>query len=433
MAADPRRPASRAGRLHQALNGITLDTTPFRQSRNFRLLLGGQTINLIGSQMTLVAVPYQVYLLTHSNLAVGALALVQLVPLVTMYILGGTLADMMDRRRLMLITQALLLGTTSLFAIAAYMGRPPLWYLFVVAACAAGVQAVDNPTRRASIPRMVARDQLVNAFSLNSVLSQAGQIIGPGVGGLILARFGFGPTYTINVATFFISWWAVWSLSPLPPVDGAALRNPLPAVAESFRYLKSKPILLSNFVVDVNGQVFGLPKALFPAFATDVFHTGAIGLGLLNAAPAAGALLAALLTGWCSAVRRQGRMVVVLVGVWGGAIAVFGLAAHFFWLGLLMLAIAGAADTYTAVIRNTILQLVIPDQQRGRLSSISMLFTTGGPRLGNAEAGIVAQFTNVELSAVSGGLLTILGCAVIAFAIPVYWNWDAQTAVEYTG
>jgi len=381
----------------------------------------------------MVAVPYQVFLLTHSSLAVGALSLLQFFPQMCMYVLGGTLADMMDRRRLLLITQSLLAGTTALLAVGAFLGRPPLWYIFVVAACAAGIQSVDNPTRRAAIPRLVPRDQIANAFSLNQVLSQVGQIAGPAVAGLVLATSGFGAAYSINLATFLVSMFAISRMSTMPPTDGAGLRNPLTAIGESFAYLKDKPILLSNFLVDVNGQVFGLPKALFPALATDVFRNGAVGLGLLNAAPGVGAVLAAFLTGWCGRMRHQGRAVVILVAVWGAAIAVFGVATHWFWLGLLLLAIAGAADTYTAVIRNTILQLVIPEEMRGRLSSISMLFTTGGPRLGNAEAGAVAQLTNLEFSIVSGGLLTVLGCAVIGFAIPVYWNWDAQGAVEYTG
>jgi len=209
------------------------------------------------------------------------------------------------------------------------------------------------------------------------------------------------------------------------------LRNPLGAIAESFAFLKGKPILLSNFVIDVNGQIFGLPKALFPALATTVFRNGAAGLGLLYAAPGVGALLGAFLTGWCGRVRHQGRAVITLVGVWGLAIAVFGLFTRFFWLGLLMLAIAGAADMFSAVMRNTILQLVIPDRLRGRLSSVSMMTTTGGPRLGDAEAGAMAALTNPQISVVSGGLLTVAGCVIVGLAIPVYWNWDARAPVQY--
>lgn len=433
MTHDPRPPrGDRLSRLHGVFKGITLDPTPLRQSRNFRLLIGGQTVNLIGSQMTLVAVPYQIFLLTHSSLAVGALGLFQFLPQMCMYLVGGSLADMMDRRRLLLVTQSLLAFTALLLAVAAFLGRPPVWYIFAVAVCAAGIQSVDNPTRRASIPRLTSRDQIANALSLNAVLNQIGQISGRSVAGLVLAKTGFGAAYAINVVTFLASIAAISMMSPMPPEEGGGLRNPLPALVEGFAFLKGKPVLLSNFVVDLNGQIFGLPTALFPALATDVFRNGAAGLGLLYAAPGVGALVAALLTGWCGRLHRQGRVVIILVAVWGAAIAVFGLVTHFFWLGLLLLAVAGAADTYTAVIRNTILQLIIPDRMRGRLSSASMMFTTAGPRLGNAEAGAVAQLTNVQFSVVSGDVLTVLGCAAIGLMIPMYWNWDAQAAVQYT-
>ncbi|HTE84429.1 MAG TPA: MFS transporter [Dehalococcoidia bacterium] len=411
--------------------GVTIDPTPLRESRNFRLLLGGQSINLVGNQISMVAVPYQVFLITHSSLAVGALSLMQFLPLMCMYLIGGSLADMVDRRRLMLITQTLLACTAALLAVGAFLGHPPLWYIFAIAICAAGIQAVDNPTRRASIPRLVPRDQIANALSLNQILSQLGQIAGPAVGGLLLAKAGFGTAYAVNFATFLVSIVAVSMMSPLPPEAGTGLRNPIGAIGESFAFLRDKPILLSNFVVDVNGQIFGLPKALFPALATNVFRNGPAGLGLLYAAPGVGALLGAFLTGWIGRVRRQGRTVVILVAIWGIAIAVFGLFTQFFWLGLLMLAVAGTADMFSAVMRNTILQLVIPDRLRGRLSSVSMMTTTGGPRLGDAEAGAVATLTTPQFSVVSGGLLTVLGCVVVAFAIPVYWNWDAQAAVKY--
>lgn len=411
--------------------GVTIDPTPLRESRNFRLLLGGQSINLVGNQISMVAIPYQVFLITHSSLAVGALSLFQFVPLMVMYLIGGSLADMVDRRKLMLITQTLLACTAAFLAIGAFVGHPPLWYIFVIAMFAAGIQAVDNPTRRASIPRLVSREQIANALSLNQILSQLGQIAGPAVGGLLLAKSGFGTAYAVNFATFLVSIAAVSMMSPLPPEVGSGLRNPISAMAESFVFLKDKPILLSNFVVDVNGQIFGLPKALFPALATNVFRNGAAGLGLLYAAPGVGALLGAFLTGWIGRVRRQGRTVVILVAIWGVAIAIFGLSTHFFELALVMLAIAGAADMFSAVMRNTILQLVIPDRLRGRLSSVSMMTTTGGPRLGDAEAGVVAQLTTPQISVVSGGILTVLGCVVVAFAIPVYWNWDAKAAVQY--
>jgi MFS family permease len=412
---------------HGIFRGITIDPTPLRQSRNFRLLLGGQSINLVGNQISMVAIPYQVFLITHSSLAVGLLSLSTFVPLMVMYLLGGTLADMMDRRKLMLITQSLLATMALLLALGAVNGHPPLWYIFVVAMGAAGIQAIDNPTRRASIPRLISRDQIANALSLNQILSQLGQIAGPALGGLLLAKFGFTAAYGVNVLTYLVAIGAVALMSALPPEEGG-FRNPITAMGEGFAFLKGKPVLLSNFVVDVNGQIFGLPRALFPALATNVFKNGAAGLGLLYAAPGAGALLGAFFTGWIGKVRRQGRCVVILVAIWGIAIAAFGLLTHYFWICLLMLAIAGGADMFSAVMRNTILQLVIPDRLRGRLSSVSMMTTTGGPRLGDFEAGAVAQLTTPQVSVVSGGVLTVAGCVAVAFLIPSYWKWDAKEA-----
>jgi MFS family permease len=411
--------------------GVTLDPTPLRQSHDFRLLLIGQAINIIGSQMTLVAVPFQVFLITRSSLAVGTLSLLQFFPMMCLFLIGGSLADMFDRRTILLVTQSLLACTSLLLALGAYFGHPALWYIYGVAICAAAIQAVDNPTRRAAIPRLVGRDQFANALSLNQILFQLSGIAGPSVAGLVLAKSGFVTAYGIDVVTFLVCILSLVLMRPMPPDQGGGMRNPFTAIVESMAFLKDKPILLSNFVVDLNGQIFGLPKALYPALATTVFHAGAAGLGLLYAAPAFGAFSGAFLTGWCGRVRRQGRAVVILVAIWGAAITAFGLLTHFFWLGLALLAIAGAADLFTAVIRNTILQLVIPDRLRGRLSSASMMVTNGGPRLGDAEAGAVAALANVQVSVVSGGLLTLVGCAVIGFAIPVYWNWDAKEALQY--
>jgi MFS family permease len=257
MSADP--PAARTGQLRRlggVFKGIALDPTPLRISRDFRILTGGQTVNLLGSQLTLVAVPFQVFLLTgHSSFAVGALSLLQFGPQTVMFLLGGSFADMMDRRTLLLITQTLLAITSALLAVAAFLGYTQVWYIFLVAACAAGVQAVDNPTRRASIPRLIPREQIANALSLNQVLNQVGQIAGRSVAGLILAKTGFGAAYTIDVATFLISIGTISMMHPMPPDGGTTLRNPLPAVWESFTFLKDKPILLSNFVVDLNGQI----------------------------------------------------------------------------------------------------------------------------------------------------------------------------------
>ena len=418
-------------RLRRIFKGMTLNPAPLRESRDFRLLFGGQVINVIGSQITFVAVPYQVFLITHSSLAVGALSLLQFSALMTFSLLGGSLADVMDRRRLMLMTQALLACTSTLLAVGAFLGRPSLWYIFVVAGVAAGIVAIDNPPRRAAIPRLVSREQLANALTLNQVLNQLGSVAGPGIAGLILASTGFWAAYTIDAGTFLVSILVLLCIAPLPPEGNNAPKNPIVAIGQSLAFLKNKPPLVANFVADLNGQIFGLPRALFPALATDVYRNGAAGLGLLYAAPGTGALLGVFLTGWCGRVRRQGRGVIIFIALWGLAIAVFGSVTRFFWLGLLMLAVAGACDMFAAIFRNTVLQLSVPDRLRGRLSSVHFMVVGGGPRIGDAEAGTVATLVNPQFSIVSGGLLTLGGCVVLAFSVPSFWNWDAREAAIY--
>jgi hypothetical protein len=392
------------------------DVTPLRESRQYRVLYVGELLAFLGSQLTVVAVPLQVYLLTRSSLAVGLVGLAQLGPLLVCSLVGGALVDAVDRRVLLVWVQ-LTRGALAVGLVAnALRPQPMLWPLYVLTAAGAGLQAVDAPARTAAIPALVRRELLPAAAALHQILMQVGLVAGPALAGLVVARAGLAAAYAIEVATFVAASLLAIMLRPLPPGKGAA-RAGIASVREGFRFLRGRRALQGAFLIDLNAMVFGMPRALFPALGTGLFHGGPGTVGLLYAAPGAGALLGALTAGWVGGVRRQGRAVLVAVTVWGAAITVFGLVS---WLPLALglLAIAGAADVVSAVFRNTILQLTVPDGLRGRLAAIHIGVVTGGPRLGDAEAGAVAALAGPRVSVVSGGLACLAGVALLAWRLP---------------
>jgi hypothetical protein len=392
------------------------DVTPLRESPQYRLLYGGELLAFLGSQLTVVAVPLQVYLQTRSSLAVGLVGLAQLGPLLACSLVGGVVVDAVDRRVLLVWVQ-LARGALSLGLVAnALRPEPALWPLYVLTAAGAGLQAVDAPARTAAIPAMVRRELLPAAAALHQILMQVGVVAGPAVAGLLVARAGLAAAYAIDVATFLLASLLALALRPLPPGAGAAHAG-VASVMEGFRFLRGRRALQGAFLIDLNAMVFGMPRALFPALGTELFGGGPGTVGLLYAAPGAGALLGALTAGWVGGVRRQGRAVLVAVTVWGAAITVFGLVS---WLplALALLAVAGAADVVSAVFRNAILQLTVPDGLRGRLAAIHIAVVTGGPRLGDAEAGAVAALTSPQVSVVTGGLACLAGVALLAWRIP---------------
>jgi MFS family permease len=392
------------------------DVTPLRESPQYRLLYAGELLAFLGSQLTVVAVPLQVYLQTRSSLAVGLVGLAQLGPLLACSLVGGVVVDAVDRRVLLVWVQ-LARGALSLGLVAnALRPEPALWPLYVLTAAGAGLQAVDAPARTAAIPAMVRRELLPAAAALHQILMQVGVVAGPAVAGLLVARAGLAAAYAIDVATFLLASLLALALRPLPPGAGAA-RAGVASIMEGFRFLRGRRALQGTFLIDLNAMVFGMPRALFPALGTELFGGGPGTVGLLYAAPGAGALLGALTAGWVGGVRRQGRAVLVAVTVWGAAITVFGLVS---WLplALALLAVAGAADVVSAVFRNAILQLTVPDGLRGRLAAIHIAVVTGGPRLGDAEAGAVAALTSPQVSVVTGGLACLAGVALLAWRIP---------------
>jgi len=407
-----------------ARSRLFVDLGPLRKFPQFRLLWSGYVVSSIGNQLTVVAVPYQIFRITHSSLDVGLVSLAQLVPLLAGSLVGGTVADRMDRRRLLLVSQTLLASTSVGLALNASSAHPALWPLFVCSACQAGFSGVDGPTRAAIVVSTVDRESVVGANALWQVLYQFAQIGGPAAAGVLLGRFGLRPVYWVDVATFGASLACIFRLARVPPSRSKADHEPwLSEVAGGLRYLRGHQVLQAIFLVDLNAMVFGMPRALFPALGLVRFHGGAGAVGLLFAAPGVGALLGALSTGWVAAIRRQGLAVLVAVGVWGASIAAFGLVP-LFAVALVLLAVAGGADVVSAVFRSTILQLDAPDELLGRLQAVQTAVVTGGPRLGDLEAGAVASLFGTEVSVVSGGLACLVGLAILARRLPRFARFE---------
>jgi MFS family permease len=399
----------------RGLRDLLVDLEPVRRDRDFRLLWLGQMVNSLGRQVTVITLPFELWQLTHSSLSIGLLALVQLVPILVFSLGGGAVADAVDRRRLLIVTQLLLAATSLALVVLAMQPSPPVWALYAVAFVAAGVGAVDGPARSAAIPRLVPRERLPAAIAVNWLSGQTVAVAGPVFAGVIIAVSGVATAFAFDVATFTASLVALLMIAPIPPHPDAR-RPSLRSIAEGLRFARDRRIIMATLAIDLDAMVFGMPSSLFPQLALTVFNTGAAGYGLLNAAPAIGAFVGAALSGWVGRVRRPGRGVVAAVAGWGAAILAFGLLTAIFPLALACLAFAGGADVVSAVLRNSIVQLTTPDQLRGRLSSIHMLVVTSGPRIGDAEAAAVAAVAGPQFSVVSGGVLCLLGLiAVVRF------------------
>ena len=407
--------------------GLLVDTAPLRLDRDFRLLWMGQAISVMGRMITSVVLPYQVYVLTGDLLAIGVLSLVQLVPILVFALGGGAVADAVDRRRLILVTQAGLAACSLALVLLSLQPAPSLLALYVVAFVSAGVGSIDQPARTSALPRLVPPERLPAAIAMNQLVFNASAVIGPAIGGIVLATAGIAAAYLIDVVTFGAAIVAILMIAPIPPAPGA-VRPSIGAVVEGLRFARRRREVLATFLVDISAMVFGSPRSLFPPLALDVFRVGPAGVGLMSSAAAFGALVGAVFSGRATTVRRPGRAVLVAVAVWGIAITGFGIATFNFPLALVFLAIAGGADVISAVIRSSIVQTLTPDALQGRVSSIHILVVTGGPRIGDAEASAVAAVVGPQLSAISGGLLSLVGLAAVAIAMPEFNRLDLRKA-----
>lgn len=403
---------------------LLADVTPLRASRDYRLLYIGQGVSEVGRQVTVVALAVQVYELTDSTLMVGLMSLVQVVPLIVGALTGGTLADAVDRRRLLIVLNLALGVLVSLLVVNALQAQPRVWVLFTLAAVMALFHGGDSPTRKATVSRLVSEDVLPAAYALIQVVRELARVIGPAIGGLVIAQFGFAFAYAIDALTFV---WAVALLLPMRPVlpEEGASKASFGALVDGVRFLAGRRLLLANFAVDLNAMVFAMPRALFPAIGTDLLGGTAATVGYLYAAPGVGALIGAGTSGWVGRVRRQGRAVILAVAVWSVAVALIGVAPNL-WFILGALAFAGAADVVSSVFRTTILQLTVPDGVRGRLSAVHTSVVTAGPRIGEAQAGALATLTGVRVAVLAGGLTSLLGLVAIVRWAPRYWHFEVR-------
>jgi MFS family permease len=418
-------PGREPGRLRRLAGVAVVDVSLLRRHRDFRLLFVGQTVSFLGSMVTFVAVPYQAYELTGSSLVVGLIGLAELVPLLGMAFVGGALADAIDRRRMVLVSELGMMATAAILLANSLLSEPKLWVLFVVAGLDAALYGIQRPSLDALTPRLVDRDELPAASALTSFRMTFGALAGPALAGGLIAAIGLPATYGLDVATYAVSLVALTRMRAVPPPPEAD-RPSLRGIVQGLRYAWGRPELLGTYFVDMAAMFFGIPEALFPAFAKEL-GGGPGALGLLYAAPAAGALVASVTSGWVERVHRHGLAVILAATVWGIAVVGFGLATSLV-VAVVLLGLAGFADMVSGIFRTTIWNQTIPDHLRGRLAGIEMVSYTSGPLLGNVEAGVVASFAGIRASAVSGGVLCVLSVGALAAALPGFRRYDARSA-----
>ena len=401
-----------------------LDLTPLRVSRDYRLLWTGQFVSELGYQFARVAIYMQVFELTDSPAAVGLTGLTGLAGLIAGSLVGSSFIDARDRRSILMWSQVFLALSAAILLAGAVSGSPPLALIYGANALTAFVGAIEHPARSAMTVRLVGADLLPAALTLNQVLWQTVNIVGPAAAGVLISAFdNFSVAYAIDLVTYAGLLVAASKMRPMPPerdpvADDARAAAGWAAVKEGFAFVRGNRLVASTFAIDLVAMIFGMPAALFPILALTQFHRGAAIVGLLFAAPSVGALAAALSAGWVRRVHRPGVAVIWAVAAWGAAIAAFGLVGSNLPLALGFLALAGAADVISAIFRSTIAQLATPDHLRGRLSTIFIVVVTGGPRLGDFEAGLVASWMTPTISVVTGGLACIAGAGVVALAYP---------------
>ena len=421
------------------------DLAPARDHPAYRRLLAGGQLSMLGSAMTSFAVVLQLWDLTRSSLAVGLLGLT-FVPVLFVGLLGGAIADSVDRRRLALVTGAGLMAVSAAFAAQAYADLGPrtqLGLVYALAMVQAVLQAISDPARRTFMPRLVPPEQLTAAIALNTLTGRIAMLAGPALAGLIAAAWGVRACYAIDTVSFVASLYATARLPAMRPAgppagpaagrgqrpDGGRGRRSLGAAAEGLRFIGRKPLLVAAFLTDLDAMLLGLPVALFPALNAAHFGGSPRTLGLLNAAVGVGGLVSAVLSGPAARVTRQGRGMLAGTMIWGAAIACFGLTASL-PLALLMLAVAGAADTLTVTFRSAMVQTVTPDEFRGRVSSVEYIIGTGGAPLGNVESGAVAALTTPVISTVAGGLGCLAIAALAGLMFPAFARYRNQPAAR---
>ncbi len=424
----PELPDAGQGRwLARLLRQHAVDTRPLA-IHAYRRLLIGQGTSFVGSMLTQVAVPVQIYQLTHSSLYVGFFGLAGLVPIIAFGLYGGAIADAVDRGRLYFWSSAFTWATTLCLLAQTLLGIGNVWLILGLVAVQAAAWAIASSARGAIIPRIVDEYLVPAANTLNFTVGNVGQVIGPLIAGVLVGLHnGFAYAYGIDAVLFTAALYSALRLPPLPPLRSGSGTLGLRSVVEGLAFVATRPVLLMSFLVDIAAMVLAMPRALFPAVADERFSGN---VGPLYAAIAIGSVLAGLSSGWIGRVRRQGRMLVFAILGWGTAVALSGLA-HQLWLVVVLLAVAGAADLVSAVYRQTILQTYAPDEMRGRMQGVFIAVVAGGPRLGDARAGATAAVSSVAVSWVGGGIACVLVVLIAGTLVRPFWRYESnQTGDE---
>ncbi|MET9476686.1 MULTISPECIES: MFS transporter [unclassified Streptomyces] len=405
---------------------ILADLTPLRTSPDYRRLWFGNTVSWIGQGMTALAVSLQVYDITGSAFSVGLIGFCSFLPLVVFGLYGGAVADTVDRRKLGLASSSGSFVLAVALVAASVAGVEQLGLLYAVVALQAVCFALNSPARSSMVARLLPAEQLPAANALSSITSTTGALVGPMLGGLMVGWWGYRAAYTVDAVTFTAALYAMWRLpSMLPERGDDAGSQKRASVVGGLRFLAARPILRMTFFTDLCAMVLAHPRALFPVVAVVWYGGDAKTTGLLVAAPALGALLGGVFSGWLSRIRRHGLAVIAAVTCWGSAIAVFGLTRQL-WLGLVLLALAGCADTVSMVFRNTMLQAAVPDEMRGRLQGVFIVVVAGGPRLGDFLAGSVADLASPTVAATGGGIACVVAVLLLALKWRGFARYDAR-------
>jgi MFS family permease len=410
--------------MHRGWRAVVTDVRPLQVSAPYRRLFFGNTIAQLGQQMTTVAVAIQVYALTQSSFYVGLVGVFALGPLVVLGLYGGAIADAIDRRTLALLASAGLWLVSIALAVQAFAHNGSVWLLFGCVAVQSGFYAMNNPARSAMVPRLLERELLPAASALNMASFNLGFTFGPVLGALAIKWQGFGAAYTIDVLTFTAAYYALIRMPKMPPLVNSP-RPGFKSVVDGLRFLRRSPNLRMTFVLDLCAMVFAQPRALFPALAYKVFGGGAGVVGLLQSAPAAGAVVAFLFSGWVSRVRLQGLAIAIAVIAYGATVGAVGLTTVL-WVAVAFLAMSGMADMVSAAFRSTILQVAAPDELRGRIQGVFIVVVAGGPRAGDFLAGSVATAVGERIALVAGGLACIVGVLVACALQRRFLAYDAE-------
>lgn len=397
---------------------------PALSHRNFRLIWFGQMVSFAGTQMQSIAINWQIYLLTNSALFLGLVGISRLVPILIFSMFGGIVADTHDRRKIMFVTQTTMMLSATALGLLTFLHVENPFFILLLTGVTAAASAFDAPARQSLTPNIVPREHLMNAMSLNNMMVQVASIAGPALGGFVIAGLGVSAVYWFNAASFLavILALAAMRLEGLPQRNRANVN--FASLIEGLRFVRHNSMVLSTMLLDFFATFFASANALMPVFAKDILHVGAEGLGILYSAESIGALIAGTGVSILGEMRRKGRTLLLAVGVYGLATALYGFSGNFF-LSILFLMLVGAGDAVSTILRATIRQVITPDELRGRMTAANMIFFMGGPQLGNFEAGLLAATIGAPLSVVVGGVATVLFVALVAWQYPQLRRYDA--------